>query len=110
MPLTTWLIFAVAYFGAMNHHNKEVWRANERGELPEGDRPPPDLYVVWPFIQYGLLIWLAVLSWQQALAVFAGLFLVSVIANTILFLIGGLFQIPFNLIVNLATGGKYKSK
>lgn len=97
MPVNTWLILGFVLLACVNTHNKDVWRAEDRGQLPEGDHAPAGWLWVLFIPQFGLLVWLAMLDWQQALSVTVITFLLAVFLRPVMTLIGVILLIPYAL-------------
>jgi len=102
LPINTWLIFAWFAMACIHTHNKGIWRAAARGDLPPGDEQPPR-WLGWIVIpQYAALGYLAYLDWQQALSVYVLTFLVATFLSVIMELIGAILLIPFVVLYKMA--------
>lgn len=95
LPISSWLIFAWFGMACIHTHNKRIWQAASRGELPEGDEAPP-AWLGWIILpQYVVLAYLAYIDWKQALSIFVITFLLSVLLRIIMDLTGAILMMPF---------------
>lgn len=105
LPLSTWLIFSWFALACISTHNKRIWQAARAGELPEGDEQPPGC-LAWVLIpQYAILVWLAMINWQQALSIYVITFLIATFLSLLMQLIGGILLVPFRLVQVAVRGG-----
>ncbi|MEX2243450.1 MAG: hypothetical protein WD716_06340 [Fimbriimonadaceae bacterium] len=105
LPLSTWLILAWFLLACASTHSKRIWQAEREGLLPEGDESPPGCLTFLMVPQYGVLVYLALISWQQALSVFVITFLIATFLSVVMELIGGLVLVPFR-VAQIATRGR----
>jgi len=102
LPINTWLVFAWFAMACIHTHNKRIWQAAARGELPPGDEQPPG-WLFWIVIpQYSVFGYLFYLDWQQALSVYVGTFLAAIFLSLILETIGAILLIPFTVLYKMA--------
>jgi hypothetical protein len=101
-PLTTWLIFAYFALACIVTLWKDTTKAEARGELPEGDRPPPP-WIGWLVVpQYGILLSLLLFDGNpiRLATVWIIVFVLAVVARTLMLGIGVILLIPLTLLMN----------
>lgn len=78
-------------------HNKRIWQAAMRGELPDGDEEPPSWLSLIQFPKYGVLLYISYLDWRHAFWLWVLTFACARYLSLLMEMIGAVLLIPLRV-------------